>query len=389
MSAGTTPATSQRAAIVDSGAVVGTRRHRRRWWVAGAVVSVVLGAGSILASGSAFDSDGGGTESSDNGSATSLATVTRQSLSETTQVNGTLGYAGSYTVRGQAPGIVTWLPAVGQVIGQGQVLYWVDATPVMLLYGSTPAYRALSEGASAGKDVAELNHDLVALGYAQKSDVDSAWNEFHRATQAGVKKLQKHLRVEQSGRLSLGDVVFLPTAARVTALLAGLGAPATGSVLHATSTARTVTVALNADLQSEVKAADTVTITLPDGRTTPGTVTAVGTVATISPGNPGGSGGGPTVAVTIRPDDASATGTWDQTPVEVAITDQTVRDALAVPVFALLAQSGGGYAVEVANPDGSHRLVPVLPGLFDDATGLVQVTAPGLSAGQRVVVPAS
>jgi len=31
----------------------------------------------------------------------------------------------------------------------------------------------------------------------------------------------------------------------------------------------------------------------------------------------------------------------------------------------------------------------VRPGLFDDAAGMVQVTGPGLSAGQRVVVPAS
>jgi len=60
-----------------------------------------------------------------------------------------------------------------------------------------------------------------------------------------------------------------------------------------------------------------------------------------------------------------------------------------VPVFALLAQSGGGYAVEVAGPDGTHRLVPVSPGLFDDATGLVEITGSGLSAGQSVVVPAS
>jgi hypothetical protein len=390
VNARTPPATSERTEVLDAATVPPPRPRRRRWWV---IVAMLLAGGAVVAGVGVFGGTGGGTGPSGDLSATSLATVTRQSLSRTTQVNGTLGYAGSYTVLGHAHGTVTWLPAVGQVIHQGQVLYGVDGAPVVLLYGSTPAYRALAEGATAadvtGGDVAELNHDLVALGYAKKSDVDSAWNEFHRATRAGVKKLQKHLGVRQSGRLSPGDVVFLPTAARVTALQAGLGGPATGPVLRASTTARTVSVALAADLQSEVKASDKVTITLPDGRTTPGTVTAVGTVATVPSGNPGGSGGGPTVPVTIRPDDASATGSWDQAPVQVAITDRTVRDVLAVPVFALLARSGGGYAVELVSPAGSHRLVPVSPGLFDDATGLVQVTGSGLAAGQRVVVPTS
>jgi hypothetical protein len=393
MSATTTPATGERGAFVESGAGLPARRRRPRRRVIVAVAVVLLGAGAAVVVSGVFDGNGGSSGSSDNGSATSLATVTRQSLSKNTQVNGTLGYADSYTVLGQAPGTVTWLPAVGQVIGQGQVLYWVDGAPVVLLYGSTPAYRALAEGPSAadvtGKDVAELNHDLVALGYVHKTDVDSAWDQFTWATKAGVQKLQKHLGVDQSGTLSLGDVVFLPTTARVTTLQASLGAPATGPVLHATSTARTVSVALEADLQSEVTAGDKVTITLPDGRTTPGSVTVVGTVATTPSTNSGGSNSGPTVPVTIQPTDATATGSWDQAPVQVAITDQTVPNVLAVPVFALLAQSGGGYAVEVANPDGTHHLVPVSPGLFDDTTGLVQVTGSGLSAGQHVVVPAS
>jgi hypothetical protein len=393
MSAGTTPVTSERATFVEPGESLPRRRRRPHLWVIVTVVLVMLVAGALVVVSGVFAGNGGSSGPSDNGSATSLATVTRQSLSENTQVNGTLGYAGSYAVLGAAPGTVTWLPAVGQVIRQGQVLYWVDGTPVVLLYGSTPAYRALAEAATAsdmtGKDVAELNHDLVALGYVHKSDVDSAWDQFHWATKVGVKRLQKHLGVDQSGILSLGEVVFLPTAARVTALQASLGAPATGPVLHASSTARTVSVALEADLQSEVKGGDKVTITLPDGRTTSGRVTAVGTVATASSNNSGGSDSGPTVPVTIRPTDATATGSWDQAPVEVAITDQTVPNVLAVPVFALLAQSGGGYAVEVANPDGTHHLVPVSPGLFDDATGLVQVTGAGLAAGQHVVVPAS
>jgi hypothetical protein len=240
-----------------------------------------------------------------------------------------------------------------------------------------------------GPDVAQLNRDLVALGYVHSADVDSAWDRFNWATRAGLERLQRHLGVDQSGKLSLGDVVFLPTAARVTALPAGLGAPATGPVLQASSTTPAVSVALAADQRSRVRTGDRVTITLPDGATTPGTVTSVGTVAATPSNNPGGSDGAPTMPVTIQPADPAATGGWDQAPVLVAITTATVQDALAVPVYALLALAGGGYSVEVADPDGTRHLVPVSPGLFDDATGLVQVTGSGLSAGQHVVVPAS
>jgi hypothetical protein len=66
-----------------------------------------------------------------------------------------------------------------------------------------------------------------------------------------------------------------------------------------------------------------------------------------------------------------------------------VDDALSVPVNALLALAGGGYAVEIVDADGIHHLAPVSLGLFDDADGLVQVSGAGLSAGQHIVVPST
>jgi hypothetical protein len=71
------------------------------------------------------------------------------------------------------------------------------------------------------------------------------------------------------------------------------------------------------------------------------------------------------------------------------IPTASVRNALVVPVNALVALAGGGYAVEEVSLNATHRLVPVTPGLFDDQEGLVQVRGVGLAAGQRVVVPAS
>ena len=81
---------------------------------------------------------------SDNGYPVSQATVTRQTLTSQIPVDGTLGYAGSYTVVNQAQGIYTSLPGAGQVVRDGQVLYQVGGNPVILLYGSVPAYRSLN-----------------------------------------------------------------------------------------------------------------------------------------------------------------------------------------------------------------------------------------------------
>jgi hypothetical protein len=390
-----TEQTTARATDLEAGRVHG--RRARRWWLTVVVVLVLAGAGAAVAFGGVIgrlDSTNTASASSDNAATISLATVTKRSLSQTTSVNGTLGYAGSYTVPGQLTGTITALPGVGQVIDQGQVLYRVDGYPVVLLYGSTPAYRTLAEGATAadlaGADVAELNQDLVALGYASRANLDPSSDEFSWATKAGVEKLQAHLGVDQSGVLALGQVVFLPTAARVTSVQATLGGHAGAPVLTATSTTRQVSVNLNANRQSQVKTGDSVSITLPDGRTTPGTVASVGTVATTpTASGSDGTDTAPTVAMAITPTRPQDTGSLDQAPVQVAITTATVADVLTVPVNALLALSGGGYAVEVADPDGTHHLVAVTLGIFDDDAGLVQVSGSGLTAGQRVVVPAS
>jgi len=337
------------------------------------------------------------------------ANVEMVKLSAVVSVDGTLTYLAQsdgspYSVINHAQGTYTKLPALGQVISQGQVLYRVNDSPVVLLYGLTPAYRTLSTGAS-GADVAELKADLVALGYATSAQLSPTSASFWSATTTAVEKLQAALGMTQTGTLTLGQAVFEPTAVRVTTMSAQLGGNTqTGeTVMQATSTTRIVQVALVASQQTEVAVGDTVTITLPNNKTTPGVVSSVGAVATCpsssgsgrsnsssaAPGTDTCSSGSttPTITVDVTPSDPAATGTWDQAPVRVGITTATVPSALAVPVTALLAQSGGGYAVEVVNAGGINHLVPVSLGLFDDADGLVQVSGSGLAAGQQVVVP--
>ena len=94
--------------------------------------------------------------------------------------------------------------------------------------------------------------------------------------------------------------------------------------------------------------------------------------------------GPPSVPVTISVELPAGAPTLNEVPVRVAITTATHPNVLLVPVTALLARPGGGYQVRLAG----GRTATVRPGLFDDATGLVEVSGPGLTAGQKVRVPA-
>jgi hypothetical protein len=174
-------------------------------------------------------------------------------------------------------------------------------------------------------------------------------------------------------------VAFEPGPLRVSQVIGSLGSPASGPVLAATSDQHVVTILLSTSQESEVAAGDAVTVTLPDGMTTPGTVSSVGTVASAT-------ASGATVPVQVTLTRPVAVGTLDLAPVTVNITTaRSPGPALVVPVTALLARAPGAYDVEVAGAGNSRRYVPVRVGIFDDADGLVQVTG-ALTPGQRVVV---
>jgi hypothetical protein len=380
---------------------------RKRWLLTGAAVLVAVITGGVVVISGAKPQPAVAQQLP-----VGTAQVQSRTLSARVSQAGTLTYRAQpdgspYAVINQARGTYTELPAVGQVISQGHVLYRMNDSPVVLLYGSTPAYRTLSAGAT-GHDVAELNADLVALGYATRAQLSPGSAAFGAATVAAVMKLQATLGVTQTGTLGLGQAVFEPSAMRVTSVSAQLGGGTqTGQrVMQATSTTREVQVSLDASQQTSVAVGDKVTISLPNNQTTPGVVSSVGAVATCpsssaagasssssaSPGTDSCSSGNagnttPTITVDVTPLHSAATGNWDQAPVKVGITTASVPSALVVPVTALLAQSSGGYAVEVAGAGTRNHLVPISLGLFDDADGLVQVTGPGLAAGQKVVVP--
>jgi hypothetical protein len=362
-------------------------RRRWRWLVVTLVVVVAaaaLGGAALAGAFRGSGSPGGGSS----GYGTSTAMVQRQTLTQQITVSATLGYTGSYTVTGKGGGVaghggatLTWLPAQGRVISQGGVLYRVNNhRPVFLLYGKVPAWRTLAKGMK-GRDVSQLNRDLVALGYANRTDIAArGWDYFGWDTRYALRKLKARLGIKgATGSLPLGSAVFEPSALRVTTVSASLGSAATGPIFTATSARQQVTIDLDASEQGQVKTGEKVSIALPNGTNTPGVITSVGKVATTN------SSGSTTVPVEVSLKHPKAARGLTSAPVNVTITTLSVPNVLVVPVGALLAQPGGGFAVEVAGPHG-HHLVHVTTGLFDSAAGKVQVSGAGLAAGQRVVV---
>ena len=334
---------------------------------------------------------GGGAQANDGGEARlGSAEVTRRTLIEQSEVDGTLGHGDAVPVVNRRNGTLTWMAAAGSTVDRGQPLYEVDGRKVPLLFGDKPAWRPLGPDTS-GADVKQLKQNLVALGYGTASVLGTgdAWTA---ATTGAVKRWQKAAGLDQDGVVDLGEIVFLPDAVIVSSQSGHLGEDARpgGEVLTATPAAPVVTVKVDASKRHLVAAGDTVDIELPGGKRIPGTVASVGTSASSS-GN-GGGGGDPEVQVTITPNGSTAgmpseaqvdLASLDGSPVDVYVTRRKAENVLAVPVGALLALAEGGYGVELAD---DHRLVPVETGLFAD--GMVEVRGDELRPGLKIVVPA-
>src|ERR1700728_2602478 len=105
---------------------------RKTWVLAGAaVLAAVTATGVVIATPGAKHATLAAAQPPAN-----TATVDKQELSATVSVDGTLTYQAEpdgspYAAINQARGTYTELPAAGQVISQGQVLYQVNDSPVV------------------------------------------------------------------------------------------------------------------------------------------------------------------------------------------------------------------------------------------------------------------
>jgi hypothetical protein len=355
---------------------------------AAVVLAAAAVTGVVVAMSSAEQATGAGQEPPAN-----TSTVERGKLSDMVSQYGILTYrarsdGSPYSVFNQIRGTYTKLPDAGDEVDCGDVLYRVDDRPVLLFCGSTPGYRSLSEG-DIGPDVAELNANLVHLGYAMRVQLDPSSHRFSSETASALEKLQSRLGEARTGSLDLGRAVFLPASVRVAEVTGELGGSAQpgAQVAQGTSGTLEVQVALDPSQQGEVKRGDLAQITLPGNTSVTGKVDRLGRVAQVPAGQNAGAGVA-TIPVYIGLDDPERARGLDRAPVHVDITTKGVENALSVPVTAIVGKSGGGFAVEAVRADGHRELVAVKLGLFDTAGGRVQVDG-DVRVGDRVVVPSS
>jgi peptidoglycan hydrolase-like protein with peptidoglycan-binding domain len=309
-------------------------------------------------------------------------TVTRQTLQQTEEVEGTLGYGDEYQLASAKQGVVTKLPAEGATVKRGQALYWIDNQPVVLMYGALPLYRTLADGVDDGPDVQQLEENLSALGYGGFTVDD----EFSENTADAIEAWQEDLGLEETGRIDPGQVVFLTKPVRVAEHKATVGDRSNGPVYTYTGTERVVSIDLDVDNRSLVKQGDQVTATLPDDTELKGTVESIGTVARTSGGGQSGEEETSTIDVTVALEDQKSTSGFDQAPVDIDLVSDKRENALTVPVSALLALREGGYGLEIVE-GGKSRVVSIEVGMFAD--GRVEVSGPELEEGVKVGVAKS
>jgi hypothetical protein len=352
------------------------------------VVAALVAAGGYLAWSRGGSGGGAGGGSGGAGAAraasSSTATVRRQDLVVTEKLSGTLGYADQRRIATPLVGTVTSTAPQGRTVGFGKALFAIDLRPTILLRGAVPAYRDLSTASADGPDVRQLERALVDLGHGAGLSVDE---KFTSATADAVRAWERDLgRRDPNGTVTKGDVVFAETPLRVTAIDAAPGSPtqAGTAVLSVASTARVVDVDLEAGRSNDLDPGARVTLTLPDGRDTTGTVSSVGSRQQTSATDPQAA---PTVPVVITVDRPERARAFDSGTVDVVLERSRDRAVLVLPVTALLALREGGYAVQVvdrAQAKGYH-LSAVRIGTVTD--GDVALTGAEIKPGVRVLVP--
>ncbi|MFI8450428.1 peptidoglycan-binding protein [Streptomyces erythrochromogenes] len=370
-------------------------RTRAKWLLGSLAAVLAVSGGGYVVTAQPQRGDGG-QERRTGGLPPATAPVQRGDLSSGLRIEGTLGYAQERKLNAGGAGVLTWVAGEGSAVERDGKLYEVNGRPVRLLYGATPMYRQLKAG-DKGEDVKQLKRNLLALGYGTGLDPEDPL--FTAGTTTAVKRWQKAHKAAETGEVGKEDVAFASGPQRVRGKDAAVGDEAAPGkpVLTVTGTERIVRFRLDAAKASAAKAGEPVTVRLPGGASATGKIDSVGAPAPDGGGSGsggpgaggggGGSGGGDKkaeVEVVVTLDKPAEITAPDQSPVTVALTGETRKGVLSVPVNALLALAGGGFGVQVVE-DGRAREVRVELGMFGN--GRVEVTGDALKEGMQVGIP--
>ena len=121
-------------------------------------------------------------------------------------------------------GTVTRVAEPG-VFEQGDILYWVNEQPVVLLYGDLPQYRSISlprRGDVSGPDVRQLKDALIALGYDPDGLVGDG-DTFGGRAEDMVEDWQEASGATVDGSVGMGEIVYVPGPVEVTEFLIEVG----------------------------------------------------------------------------------------------------------------------------------------------------------------------
>ena len=121
-------------------------------------------------------------------------------------------------------GTVTRVAEAGTFV-QGDILYWVNEQPVVLLYGDLPQFRTINQPPrtdTSGPDVLQLKEALIALGYDPDEEVGLGLT-FAGQAEAMVERWQEDIGANVDGSVDLGEVIYVLGPIEVTEFLIEVG----------------------------------------------------------------------------------------------------------------------------------------------------------------------
>ena len=302
-----------------------------------------------------------------------VESVRRGDLSETKESTASIAYGDGWDAPFDAQGTVTRRHEVNRVVSSGEPLIWLNTNPVILARGDLPMYRTLSlagtkvEHHLKGDDIQQLQNFLLEQGHPDKGRLTED-GIFGASTKRAVVEWQKANGLKGSGSVDRSQIMFHPEPVRIAS------SPQLGSgftSLRISEAKQKITASFDRKSQQFLPVGGKVQLDVA-GQAVDATIEKVESVvndqgesslsASLSVGNPVPEG---------------------MTRVKASVSRKTATDALLIPVRAIVALAGGGYAVEVDTASGAELRRVELGAIADD---LVEI-AGDIVEGESVVVP--